>query len=158
MLLALLIFWGVNFFRGKPINKTTTIGYVQPESAADSAGSESHDKILAINDNKIDNWEELKSSIFVNTLGENLKVNVLRNGSERSLYIPRTKIPEDESKGLFLIPKGVKPLIGEVLSNSPAEKAGIKTGDFFLKLDNKELTSAAQATDIIKSNAGNTFL
>ncbi len=40
LLLALVVFGAINFFNGKAITKTTSIGYVIPNSAADSAGFE----------------------------------------------------------------------------------------------------------------------
>ncbi len=154
LMLAWVIFWGANFFQGKPITPTTTIGFVEPGSKADSVGFKTGDKILTVNGKSVYNWEDLRAAIFINTLGENINVKVLRNGKEEKLFVSRKNIPEDESKGLFLIPAGVKPAIGEVVKNSPAEKAGIKAGDIFLSLNNTTLYTAKQTTEIISSNAG----
>lgn len=155
LMLAWAIFWGANFFQGKPITPTTTIGFVEPGSKADSAGFKSEDKILNINGKQVSNWEDLRADIFVNSLGENLNVKVLRNGKEENLFVPRKLIPEDETKELFLIPDGVKPAIGDVVKNSPAEKAGLKAGDVILSIKSTNLYTPKQVTEIISSNAGN---
>lgn len=155
LLLAVLIFWGANFFKGKPVTLTTTIGYVGENSIADSLGFETSDKILAVNSKKIDNWEQLRFELYVNTLGEDLNINVLRNGSEIVLKVPRTKIPDFETSGEFLVPKGVKPRVIDVLKDSPAEFAGITAGDIFLEIDNTPLSSSKQLINIISGNAGN---
>jgi regulator of sigma E protease len=55
---------------------------------------------------------------------------------------------------MFLIPEGVKPGIGEVVSDSPAEKAGIKAGDILLSMNGIPLYSAKQTTEIISANPG----
>ncbi len=154
LMLAWVIFWGANFFQGKPITPTTTLAYVEAGSPAAKSGFTTGDKIISVNGKSVNNWEDLRAEIFINTLGENINVKVLRNGKEEKLFVSRKNIPDDESKGLFLIPAGVKPAIGEVVKNSPAEKAGIKTGDIFLSLNNTTLYTAKQTTEIISSNAG----
>ncbi|MFN3693846.1 MAG: M50 family metallopeptidase [Ignavibacterium sp.] len=79
LLLAWLIFWGANFFQGKPFTETTTIAYVETNSLADSLGFKSGDKILSINGKEVNNWEDVRNEIFINTLGEDLNISLLRN-------------------------------------------------------------------------------
>jgi len=152
LMLAWLIFWGANFFQGKPITPTTTIAYVEDGSPASLAGFVTGDKILSVNGKKLSNWEDLRAEILINTLGENINVKVLRAGVEQNLLVERKFIPDDETQAMFLIPEGVKPAIGEVVKDSPAEKAGIKTGDILLSLNGVSLYSAKQTTEIISAN------
>ncbi|GAB4296145.1 MAG: RIP metalloprotease RseP [Ignavibacteriaceae bacterium] len=157
LLLAWLIFWGGNFFQGKQVTKTTTIAFVGEQSKADSLGFKAGDKILAINNKPVSNWEEVRSQIFINTLGENLTFKIQRDGELLSLPVDRNSLPEDESEGLFLIPEGIRPVINEVLPGTPASEAGIKAGDILLELNNTPLYSVQQTTKIISSNKGNTL-
>jgi regulator of sigma E protease len=152
LMLAWLIFWGANFFQGKPITPTTTIAYVEDGSPASLAGFVTGDKILSVNGKKLSNWEDLRAEILINTLGENINVKVLRAGVEQNLLVERKFIPDDETQTMFLVPEGVKPAIGEVVKDSPAEKAGIKTGDILLSLNGVSLYSAKQTTEIISAN------
>ncbi len=154
LLLAWVIFWGANFFQGKPITPTTTIGFVEAGSKADSAGFVTGDKILSVNGKAVNIWEDLRAEIFIHTLGEDINVTVLRDGAEKNLFVSRKLIPDDETQGMFLIPEGVKPAIGEVLKDSPAEKAGLKVGDILLSINDVTLYSPKQTTEIISSNAG----
>jgi regulator of sigma E protease len=153
LLLAWAIFWGSNFFQGKAFTNTTTVGYVEEESAAESAGFLSGDKILSINGKIVNAWEEVRAEMFIHTLGEDLKVEVERNGITESLIIPRSKIPEDESQDLFLIYEGVRPMIGAVLEDSPALSAGFQAGDVFLSINDKEVYTSRQVIDIVTANA-----
>jgi regulator of sigma E protease len=155
LMLAWLIFWGANFFQGKPITPTTTIAYVEDGSPASLAGFVTGDKILSINGKKLSNWEDLRAEILINTLGEDINVKVLRSGVEQNLLVERKLIPDDETQAMFLVPEGVKPAIGEVVKDSPAEKAGIKTGDILLSLNGVSLYSAKQTTEIISANPKN---
>ncbi len=152
LLLAWFIFWGGNYFQGKPSTKTTTIGFVEENSKADSLGFKQGDKIISVNRNKVDNWEELRTEIFINTLGEDLTLKIERDNSIIELNIPRKNIPEDETKGLFLIPEGVRPAIGEVMKDSPAEKAGFKANDIFLSVNDKPVFIPKDVSEIISSN------
>ncbi|MBK6913805.1 MAG: RIP metalloprotease RseP [Ignavibacteriales bacterium] len=152
LLLAWLIFWGGNFFQGKAVTKTTTLAFIESGSAAEQIGFKAKDEIISVNNIKVDNWEDLRAQIFIHTLGENLFVRLKRDGEIVSLSIPRSKIPEDENAQMFLIPDGVQTGIGEVLAGSPASKAGIKTGDIILSLNNQKIYASKQATEIISSN------
>jgi regulator of sigma E protease len=152
LLLALLIFWGVNFFQGKQVITTTTIGYVEPGSAVDSLGFRADDKILAINGMPVQNWDDVRADIFVNTLGQNVNVEFERGTKTENITIPRKVIPDNETGKRFLIPEGFQPAIGEVTKDSPAEKAGIKDGDIFLELDGHKIYGVQQTIDIISSH------
>jgi regulator of sigma E protease len=152
LMLAWIIFWGANFFQGKPITPTTTLAYVEDGSPASLAGFVTGDKIISVNGKKVYNWEDLRAEIFIHTLGENINVNVLRAGVEQNLLVQRKLIPDDETQGMFLIPEGIKPAIGEVVKDSPAEKSGIKAGDILLAINDESLYSSQQATNIISSN------
>lgn len=154
LMLAWVIFWGANYFQGKPITPTTTLAYVEDGSPAAKSGFITGDKILDVNGKSLNNWEDLREEIFINTLGENINVKVLRNGTEQTLLVNRKLIPDDESQASYLIPEGVKPVIDDVIKNSPAEKSGVKTGDILLAINDVTLYSSKQATEIISSNAG----
>ena len=152
LLLSLMIFWGANFFKGKQITKTTTIGYVVPNSPADSIGLLKNDKILAVNEKPVNNWGELRSQIFIYSAGIDVDFKVERNGNIINIKALRSKIPDSEKIEMFLIPSEVKSAIAGLLANLPAVKAGLKAGDIFLKLNGIELYSPKQTTKIISSN------
>ena len=152
LLLALLVFWGTNFFHGKEITNTTMIGYVLPNSAADSLGFKADDKILSINNKLVHNWDQVKTEIYLNSIGQNLKFKVEREGKVLTIAVLRSKVPSDDSNQTFLIPAGVKPAVSEVLPKSPASVAGIKPYDILLKLNNIPLYSREQTTKIITSH------
>lgn len=157
LLLALLIFWGANFLQEKEYWKTTTIAEVLPGSLADSLGFKSNDEILSINNNIVTNWQEVTNAIYINTIGEDLKVVVKRNSQKVLIDIPRNKVPDQPDK-ILLIPTGLSlASIDSVLPNSPASTAGIKKGDLFLKLNDNPILLRQQAIEIISSNPSKTL-
>ena len=152
LILAWLIFWGANFFQEKEYWKTTTLSEVLPGSLADSLGFESNDEILTINNTRVTDWQELTNAIYINTIGEDVIAEVKRNSKKVLLDIPRQKIPEQPDK-ILLIPAGLTlARIDSVISNSPASKAGLKSGDTFLSLNNTPILLRQQAIEIISSN------
>ncbi len=157
LLLALLVFWGTSFFKGKPVTETTTIGYVAEDTPAYNTGFLPGDKILKINNEPVTNWEDLTTEMYVNTLGEDLSMLVERNGKIINIPITRKDIPDFETEGEFFIRENLKPAVIDVLKDSPAENAGILSGDIFLSINDVSLTSSKQLNKIVSSNINNTL-
>lgn len=154
LLLAWLVFWGVNFFQGKQIIQTTTIGHVQPNTIADSLGFKKGDKVVAINNKKVNNWHELNSELYINTLGEDLKIQLERGSSLVKINIPRKDLPEGDTEisEPLLSPDLGNPFAREVVENSPADKAGIKAGDIFLEMNGELLYTREHTIKIIQEH------
>src|SRR5512142_494343 len=69
ILLAIVIFWGINYFQGTIVRETTQVGYVMEGSPAAYAGLEAGDKIVAVNGQKITNWDQILSEIYLQAMG-----------------------------------------------------------------------------------------
>jgi len=154
LLLAVLIFWGANFFKGKPITLTTTVGYVKTDSPADSIGFMKGDVIQSINGAAVESWDEIRNEIYINTIGEDLNVKVLRNGFEENIFVSRKMIPDIEKQGELVSPDGFKPYVAEVMKDSPAEKAGLLSGDIVYSLNDNVLGGSSEFIEIVSQSAG----
>lgn len=154
LLLAYLIFWGINFFQPKQFIKTTTLGYVAKESPAEKAGLRPNDKIVSVNGKNLYFWEDVYSQLFISTLGEDLNVKLIRDGKEENIHIAGGELQKNANKGLTVLPAGFKSSIDSVLKDSPAAKAGVKKGDVLYELDGIRLMNREQATTIISSGKG----
>lgn len=152
LVLAFLIFWAVNFFQPRQYIKTTTVGYVDENTPLQKAGLEKGDKIVSINGKKVNYWEDFDTKLYIDNIGNNVNIQVMRNGKLKNIFIPRNSIPSDLKKGLMVFPAGFKVFIDSVLTNSPAEKAGIKSGDKLLQLNGIPLHQDTQAISIISSH------
>jgi regulator of sigma E protease len=152
LLLAFIIFWGANFFQGKQVVQTITVGYVEPNSAADSLGFKSGDKILSVNDKPINNWTDFDSEMLINTMGKDVKIKVKRENEVVSVFIPRTKIPEQNEVPLVIAEGWKQPFIDSVLSGTPASKAGIKKRDVLLKINGNGIQTRSEAVSIISGH------
>lgn len=152
LILAIVIFWGVNFIQGKQIMKTTSLGEVADTTLAYEAGFRSFDKIISVNGTKVDNWEGLLNSLLIENLGKNVNVVVERNGSEYTFTAPREILSKASQQADFFPIGDTKPLISNVMKDSPAEKSGIKSGDVFLEINNVKIKSTQQVISIISSH------
>lgn len=149
--LTLMIFWGINFFQGKQVFKTTTINKVEPGSDAQQAGFQSYDKILSVNGEQAKNWQKTVEQLFVQNSTSDVVVKVQREGKEIVLTIPRHLVSQNSKKGFFIQPRPLKPFIVEVMKNSPAEESGLKAGDIFISINGINISEIKQVNDIIST-------
>ena len=154
LLLAVLIFWGANFFKGKLVTLTTTVGYVKTDSPADSIGFMKGDVIQSINGAAVESWDEIRNEIYINTIGEDLNVKVLRNGVEENIFVSRKMIPDIEKQGELISPDGYRPYVAEVMKDSPAETAGLLSGDIVYSLNDNVLGGSSEFIEIVSQSAG----
>ncbi len=150
--LTLLIFWGINFFHGKEIAKSTTIAAVDKGSVAEKAGFQSFDKIISINGTKAKDWQDVENLLLQDQKSDNVKVAVERNGAAQSFNISSKFLKDNSHKGFFLFPNPTQAIIVEVLKNSPAQDAGLKSGDLILSLNSVTIKESNQINEIITAN------
>ena len=96
-LFAILIFAGIFFFLGK-INFPPVVGEVFENSAAAQAGIVANDRILTINGNKIDSFDDIRKEVDL-TVGNEVVVELLRDGREIRLQFPLTEMEVPEANG-----------------------------------------------------------
>ncbi|KAF0159778.1 MAG: regulator of sigma E protease [Syntrophaceae bacterium] len=94
-LLAIVIFFIV-FMYGLP-NLIPVIGQMSQGSSALEAGLVTGDKILALNDEKITYWEEIKP-IITKSKGIDIKV-VVQRGNEEKIFVVKPKL--SKAKNIF---------------------------------------------------------
>lgn len=153
LVLTISIFSGINYFQGKQVIKTTTIGIVEEKSLAFDAGFRTGDKIISINDNQISDWQTVFTSLFLDESSATKNVKVQRANNDTSFAIPETVLGKASQEAFFLPIGNVKPFISGIVEDSPANDAGIKAGDIFLSINNNELAGSAEVIEIISANS-----
>ena len=153
LFLTIGIFSGINYFQGKQIVKTTTIGIVEEEMIAYEAGFRTDDKIISINDSEISDWQNIYISLFMDNSGSSKAVRVSRNGADTTLSITGDFLAKAAQESFFLPIGNIKPSIQNVLESSPAKDAGIKNGDIFLSINNIKIRNSADVIKEISSHS-----
>ena len=143
--LAFLLYFGLSL--GTHTFDDARIGIVSAGEPAWVAGIRPGDKILAVNGVAIRDWDELREAISSQP-GADLKVRYERDGkSLDTVMVPRSQdetnlFQEVESRGrVGISPHYVKPVIGVVDPESPASRAGLKTGDVVEKVGKLEVAA-----------------
>ncbi len=154
ILLAFLVFYALSIFKGKSLYETTEIGYVAKNSAAYEYGLKEGDKIQTINGSKIEYWDDVQSKLYIDNLGESIKIEVLRNGQPVTVQIPKDKVGILGDKPFGIYSANIQTIINGTVPGKPAEGIGLQKGDEITYLAGEKITSPIKFVDIVKSNAG----
>ena len=150
VILAWVIISGLLHFEGEPIIPSTTVGQMVENGISQKAGIQIGDKILSINGTPVSTWNDVRDLYFEN-LGGELRVKVLQNGVDKTVIFDRSLLKSQGADQLDMFP--VFPAkVGEVLPNSPAQKAGLERGDEIMSIDGKPIKNWDEMTGVIKNN------
>ena len=113
LIIAIILMIAVNYMNGVP---TTTISQVEENSPAYTAGIQKGDKILSINDKKINSWDDVQAvKNAVNTRELNIKVQI----KYTELNIKTTLKENDRNKIIGIVPVSEKNIV-KAIANGPS--------------------------------------
>lgn len=129
------------------------VGAILPDSPAEKAGIKPGDKVLAINGKKIKSFQDMITNEMLNPNRE-LNYQIQRGNSvfETRIKLSETKEEKAGYSGIFL--PGIQPIVGNVLKNGPAQKAGLKPDDKILAMDGQTIHYWHEMTGAIQAAAG----
>jgi len=146
-ILAILLFW-LLMFQGTT-EAIPIVGEVEPDSIAAQAGLEPGQEILAVDGQATPTWQALHQQLL-RRLGESGTISFRVKYPDSSLqYLSQAELngwlrgvdEPDPVSGLGLtldIPVS-RPIIGQILPDSPAEQAGLAEGDRILSADGEPI-------------------
>ncbi len=163
--------------------KGALVGDVVSGSAADKAGIRRGDVIVAFNNKTVDDAHNLPAMVAKTPVGKDATITILRDGVKQELPITVGKFPSETAKdeessqptngkwGLQLqdldqrmadersLPAGQGVLVAGVQPGSPADLAGIHTGDIILEVNRQPANSVKKVEETIaKSDDADTLL
>jgi len=160
ILLAIFIFFVFLSITGiddiKPV-----IRQVQNGSAAQKAGLQISDRIVSIDDVRVEAWSDIEEAVTESD-GKTLTLGIDRNNSLLKVDItPELKRGTDllgdsisyYDLGISALPE-LKAVVGDVSAGFPAEKAGLKTGDQISAINGIPIENWRQMQSIISSSGG----
>ncbi len=142
VVLAIGIFWGLIYYKGKVVHPVTQIGYVAPKSVAQEAGLEQGDRIVSVNGKPVKYWEDIESLIYAENLGKSVEIDLQRNGIAQMISIKASALSENP-ENLGLLPAGAVPIVGAVEKGQPAETIGLQPRDTILSVNGTRVTYAS---------------
>ena len=142
LILAIILYWAV-FMIGET-GMRPIVGAIEANTIVARAGFVEGEEIVAINDIKTPTWRETMETLFTSAMDaeEGLPVQVKTEDGmfiTHTLFIPLevSQNPERLFKelGLKAWQPTIPPVVGKVLENSVAKKAGLQTDDLILSAD-----------------------
>jgi len=137
------------------------IGDVEPQSIAWQSNIRTGDRIVNVGDREVKTWQGALISMIGEVLDDEIiKLSVIDESNNRKDLVldvtGRTKeltAPNAIFSGLGFQPFQpiINPIIASVAVNSPADKAGLKSGDTLLKIDNIEVKGLEQFVELVIS-------
>ncbi len=166
-ILAVIVWWiGIP---EQEVMRTTQIGSIdnivdangiEHESPAKLAGLKEGDIIVSIDNKKVESFEDIIELIAMgagrNKNGQPLtKIEVLRNGKSQSFEVPTKLIKTNISTGDEIRMIGIKPamrmIVGEIMANSPAQKAGFKIDDEVVGINSQKIYSPSHMSKVLEN-------
>jgi regulator of sigma E protease len=129
------------FFAGHTMLPAGVVGDVLEDGAAARAGIEPGDRVLEIDGRAVRYWEEIEQ-VVQHSPGKELHLRISRNGKEFERYITpiedevRQRDGKKSKQGRVGITHApFVPLVGVIDNQSPAARAGLRTGDLIISVD-----------------------
>jgi regulator of sigma E protease len=149
-----MFIWGVerpDYF-SRPV-----LGGVADSSAASDIGLAAGDSLVSINGRSISTWDDIETVFLTPEL--KYDVAVYRDGNQKTFTI----IPDQKKKDRYKYPPfGMElptpSVIGKVMDDMPAAKAGLKSGDTIVSIGGREIAFWSQISEQIQNRPDSSAL
>lgn len=159
LVLAALLY-AVSFSVGGVREIQPYVGMLKTPSIAANAGFQVGDRILTVNGVTVNNFTEAQTQIILNLEAGEVAVEVeAANGAHVRRLIHAKGTPEAEAiaqqkETLGFEPFKISEVIGLVIPNSPAERAGLQKGDRIIAVNGMKTPHWQDWSKIVHDNAG----
>lgn len=152
MILAVCIYAGITYTNGENKVKLDSVNsiYVAEGSLAQQVGFQTGDKLVGVNGKEVPYFRDLFSSDII--MSDNLSYLVERNGQQTSIGIPDSLLNDMGKEGLVSLANAMPSRISKVKEGSPAEAAGLRSGDTITSINGQPINYWAQTVDKISSS------
>ena len=165
LLLAVFLYW-LLFMTGVTGLKPT-LGDVAPGSAAAQASMKAGEVVRTIGGEPVSSWQDVRWQILQQSM-KATTVEVEAASGDNELHLHRldlSSLAHDDPERDILDQLGLKPYqpsmparVGEVLSDSPAQKAGLKVGDRVIAVGDTAVTGWEGFVTIVRASPGRSLV
>ena len=156
-ILAIVLLTGLNLYGNSSLS--SLVGYVEENSPSYDAGFQEGDLILEIDSYRVFTRSDAQMALS-RRLGETGNINflMLSDNSQKSLDISIESWLQGEEPSDLLRHLGInipiKPIVGQVLVDSPADVAGLRANDEIMEINNELVASWSEIKGKINNNLG----
>ena len=147
VLTAVVLYQGVE--KGAYEDQPPVVGVVTADSVASRADIKAGDRIVSVGGRPVNTWEQFLIAVGTKPDRE-IEIGLLRNGLEQTRKVTPAVVRQNrfEFGDIGVLPS-VHPFVRSVQTSGAAEKAGIKTGDIVLAVNNQPITFSYQLKEAI---------
>lgn len=153
---AIIAYW-VIFLIGIPGMKPL-LAEVPRDSAAYAAGLRGGEEVVALDDATIVTWNELRTELLKSALrGDSVRLQLrMPEGDRETVSLDLSSLPADPERlfpalGMNPYQPRIEPVLGTIEANSPAEQAGLRSGDKVLSADGLPIDDWVDLVDWIRA-------
>ena len=156
-ILAIILLTGLNIYGSSSLS--SLVGYVEENSPSYDAGFQEGDLIIEIDSYRVFTRSDAQMALS-RRLGETGNINflLLSDNSQKSLEISIESWLQGEEPSDLLRHLGInvplKPIIGQVLVDSPADVSGLRVNDEIMEINNELVSSWSEIKAKINNNLG----
>ncbi len=157
LLLAVLLFAGT-YVAGIP-GERAVLAAPPSGSPAAVAGLAESDEVVAVNDERVLSWQDLRWRLLKVSGSDDAILTVERSGVRSQHTLSLLGLRRDEWEGNFVAALGLKidlgsPRVNDVLPGRPAAVAGMLAGDAVVAIDGQIVRSPAEVAAITNAHPG----
>ncbi len=150
LLLAILVMSVLTYSQGERIIPVTTVGYIGEKGVAQQIGFEKGDRILAINGQPVNTWNDVQQ-VFLDNLNHRIEFSVIRGGKTMTLIYRKEWFKEKKGEQLDVGPL-FEARVGDVTPSMPAGKVGLQRGDQILEIAGEPVHDWMEMTRVIRAH------
>lgn len=144
------------------------IASVKLNSPASLAGFKAQEEIISFNQKPVSSWRDFQYGALP-LIGSNESVPVvvkaLKGGQTRTLRLAFSSLQPDSKKPDLLKSLGITPfiptippIVGEVVADSPAKKAGFQVSDRIISMNGKSVDDWLDFVEFVRDNPGTSLV
>lgn len=163
LLFAVLAYWFL-FVVGIPGIKPI-VAEVEPASVVAEAGLVDGDQIIQVGDRDTPTWNAVFKALLMHAeQGGNTTMLVSSGGTQHRVDIDVPQLAMEEGSqllnrlGITPLRPDIAPVIGRVVRDSPAERAGLEAGDRLLAADGRSVNTWSGWVELIQQHVDETML
>lgn len=151
-ILALVIYIGMAFTYGEQVIPLASVPalHVQEGSLAKDVGFRTGDRIIGMNGQPVDTFNELFTPNAL--MASDLSYRIRRDGQELDLSVPQDFLDRVGREGFLDLSNLIPSVVGGLMEESPASKAGIQVGDRITSINGTPVTHWVEVTRLIQQS------
>jgi regulator of sigma E protease len=119
---------------------------------AERAGLRRGDRVLTVAGDPVDTWDKFFLAVATRANRE-IAITALRDGQPVAVSVKPEAQTRFEIGDIGALPNST-PIIQSIVPSDPADKAGVKTGDYILAVNGAQMATRSQLVEAISKNGG----